>query len=389
MLVLVSITFVRMARLLTSEAQARTELALARDAALEASQAKSAFLATMSHEIRTPMNGVIGLNELLLTTSLDERQRQYAEGMRSAGHSLLGVINEILDFSKIEAGHLELETIDFDLVQLVEGVAELVAEPAQTKGLELLAYCSPELPAALRGDPARIRQVLLNLAGNAVKFTAAGEVVVRATLDERAGDGLVVRFEVTDTGIGMAAEDRDRLFDAVLAGRLLDHPALRRHRAGPGHLPPAGRRHGRPARRGQRARAGEHASGSRSRWSRRSTPRSRPRDPPRSWAGCASSSSTTTPRTGRSSTTSCTTGACRSTWPTAPRPPWSGCARRPRTVGATTWRPGPVHAGRGRSRAGPAGRGRACAHRDQTGADDLGAAGQPDRRTRGRRRPRR
>jgi CheY-like chemotaxis protein len=150
----------------------------------------------------------------LLTTDLDHRQRQYAEGVRGAGHTLLGVINEILDFSKIESGHLVLEEIDFDLPSLVEGVVELVAEPARTKDLELLAYCSPDLPPALRGDPARLRQVLLNLTANAVKFTAAGEVVVRAWLDERVDDQMVVRFEVSDTGIGLDSDDASRLFEA-------------------------------------------------------------------------------------------------------------------------------------------------------------------------------
>ncbi len=213
MLILIAVTFIRMARLLNTQTRARQQLRLARDAALEASRAKSTFLATMSHEIRTPMNGVIGLNDLLLTTELEPLQRQYAEGVRGAGHALLGVINQILDFSKIESGHLDLEVIDFDLVALVESVAEIVSEPARTKDLELLAYCSPDLPPALRGDPARIRQVLFNLAGNAVKFTAKGEVVVRVWLAERDADKLVVRFEVSDTGIGVAGADANRIFD--------------------------------------------------------------------------------------------------------------------------------------------------------------------------------
>ncbi|WP_309650453.1 response regulator [Nocardioides sp.] len=194
-----------------------SELETSRDAALAGSRAKSAFLATMSHEIRTPMNGVIGLTGLLLTTELDERQRQYAEGVRGAGEALLSLINDILDFSKVEAGKLQLETLDFDLVQVVEEAAELVAEPARAQDLELLAYTSPELPGSLRGDPSRIRQVLLNLASNAVKFTAAGEVVIRAQLDDTTAatteGGVVVRFEVTDTGVGVDPADQDQLFD--------------------------------------------------------------------------------------------------------------------------------------------------------------------------------
>jgi signal transduction histidine kinase/CheY-like chemotaxis protein len=213
MLILIAVTFVRMARLLSAQTEARRELALARDAALGASRAKSTFLATMSHEIRTPMNGVIGLNDLLLTTELEPLQRQYAEGVRGAGHALLGVINQILDFSKIESGHLDLEVIDFDLVALVEGVAEIVSEPARSKDLELLAYCSPDLPAGLRGDPARIRQVLFNLAGNAVKFTDEGEVVIRVWLAQQDADHMTVRFEVSDTGIGVADSDASRIFE--------------------------------------------------------------------------------------------------------------------------------------------------------------------------------
>jgi PAS domain S-box-containing protein len=197
----------------TERKRAEVVLAEARDAAVEGSRLKSNFLATMSHEIRTPMNGVIGLTGLLLTTQLDDRQTQYAQGVRSAGEALLAIINDILDFSKVEAGKLELEEIDFNLVQVVEEAAVLVADAAQSKGVELLAYCSPDLPLGLRGDPSRIRQVLLNLVSNAVKFTDHGEVVVRGQLEDRSEDGLVVRFEVSDTGAGIPDAVRHLLFD--------------------------------------------------------------------------------------------------------------------------------------------------------------------------------
>ncbi len=196
--------------------RASEALATARDAAMESSRLKSEFLATMSHEIRTPMNGVIGLTELLLETALDEQQRQYAEGVQGAGESLLGIISDILDFSKIEADHLELELADFDLLTLIEQSADLVAEGARAKGLELLTHCHADLPTALRGDPARIRQVLMNLASNAVKFTERGEVVIRARLDaiaEATSENLIARIEVTDSGVGIKASDQERLFE--------------------------------------------------------------------------------------------------------------------------------------------------------------------------------
>ena len=157
---------------ITARERTRHALALALDDAVEASELKSQFLATMSHEIRTPMNGVIGLTGLLLDTELTETQRTYADGVRASGEALLGIINDILDFSKIEAGKVELEMVDFDLAQALDEVAFLVAESARAKGLELVAYCDPDMPTMVRGDVGRIRQILLNLASNAVKFTA-------------------------------------------------------------------------------------------------------------------------------------------------------------------------------------------------------------------------
>src|SRR5713101_1283390 len=211
----------------TARSAVMSDLAQSNQELQDLTRMKSEFLATMSHEIRTPMNGVIGMTGLLLDTDLSEEQRDYVETIRTSGDTLLDIINDILDFSKIEAGRVRMETIDFSPKHVTEEAVELFAEPAANKGLELILDADPEVPHSVVGDPGRLRQVLINLVGNAIKFTDSGEVVVRVEKLDTMTPGVMVRFEVVVIKVGATTDEQSRVFSTYAQ---IDSSTTRRHR---------------------------------------------------------------------------------------------------------------------------------------------------------------